>query len=1011
METENLKSLSTQDNININICEEIKKSIETIILYRSLYILKKKFDLHKPKIRTLYNSFNIDKNSNVIQYNSYQVSIENFVIITETIFKECNILITTLKNPKDIFLSNLFLNLNQKMMEMNEILNEIKNYITDENNSLVKKYNNLFYDKKIKPNIIKNILENKQNKKLKKENKTILNIEKNYYNSSEINNIDIGIISITNEKQNDIMVESNNENEDEEIQKTIVEYNRKGKIIKTYSRIINDNLTLSINKGNKIFEKRKKENILNMKFFKLSDNNDDFIGNHMQNIIENNNNFDFINEKDEYNIENDEKNKTVSIYSNLIDIENGRNFNNILYIETLPLIIADYMQQFPYYCIIEIENDLANELNILFDKELIEKMNNYEEALKNKNQNFISKELNKCEIMKNKIENNIKIYENLISEKKTKGENVIFLENMLERLLAKNIVVQDRISQLKTESNNNISKNEINTKNELNITNNNIELNNISKYSNIGTKLTEQNMNNNRIYNEYSNSKIKLSEIGKAKLTINQMNTNMNYSKNPVIKTNRTYKVNKINKTDNNSKMLASIKEIFLFYSRQHNLIGSKSLFEDLEKKMEHLTSSDFYKFCVEYSIPITRQKSLEIYKKSLTKNPSTYNKSGLMNFDEFLSSLKLIANYINQSKLDLLQKNILQDKEKLNSIEKRQIKLKETEQYNNSVNLNNNKNINNKYNFDKGEFYFECEKKKLINSIFNLENKYNNEKGKTENEIMNNLLLYIGINSNNDYKSKLKGFLLPFKIHEKQKSLVKAKYGIGSKLESEIKEASKIYILEKNEQKKLKLSKEVLEKQMSFKNKKKMFKLKNEILINNLNKKINRKYSDKLSDLKNELKRKEEENLEIKKKEEYVRKNIISWNKLDNFDVNNLDIDEDEKKLFIDSDNSDEEIINKISNGNINDNNAKKKTKKKRLNKNNSAIELIPKKKMLLPPIINKENIENDNIDKEDFNNINNNDLNEILNKDYSIKKSESNFFGDLSAITDNSHNINKSE
>ena len=200
METENLKSFSTQDNININICEEIKKSIETIILYRSLYILKKKFDLHKPKIRTLYNSFNIDKNSNVIQYNSYQVSIENFVIITETIFKECNILITTLKNPKDIFLSNLFLNINQKMMEMNKILNEIKNYITDENNSLVKKYNNLFYDKKIKPNIIKNILENKQNKKLKKENKTILNIEKNYNNSSEINNIDIGIISITNEK-------------------------------------------------------------------------------------------------------------------------------------------------------------------------------------------------------------------------------------------------------------------------------------------------------------------------------------------------------------------------------------------------------------------------------------------------------------------------------------------------------------------------------------------------------------------------------------------------------------------------------------------------------------------------------------------------------------------------------------------------------------------------------------------------------------------------------------------
>ena len=38
---------------------------------------------------------------------------------------------------------------------MNGILNEIKNYITDENNSFVKKYNILFYDKKIKPHIIK----------------------------------------------------------------------------------------------------------------------------------------------------------------------------------------------------------------------------------------------------------------------------------------------------------------------------------------------------------------------------------------------------------------------------------------------------------------------------------------------------------------------------------------------------------------------------------------------------------------------------------------------------------------------------------------------------------------------------------------------------------------------------------------------------------------------------------------------------------------------------------------
>ena len=142
---------------------------------------------------------------------------------------------------------------------------------------------------------------------------------------------------------------------------------------------------------------------------------------------------------------------------------------------------------------------------------------------------------------------------------------------------------------------------------------------------------------------------------------------------------------------------------------------------------------------------------------------------------------------------------------------------------------MNLNKNINNdKYSFDKGEFFFECEKKKLVNSIFNLENKYNNEKNKSENEVMNNFLIYIGINSNNDYKSKLKGFLLPFNSHEKTKSLEKSKYGIGSKLESEIVEASKIYVKDKNEKKKIILSKEVIDKQLLFKNKKKMFKLTN---------------------------------------------------------------------------------------------------------------------------------------------------------------------------------------
>ena len=999
--TENFLSVPSQDNNELDICEEIKKSIEAIILYRSLYILKKKFQLKKPKIRSLYNSFNIDKNSNVAQYNSYQVNIENFVIICETIFKECNILLTTLTNPKDIFLSNIFLNMNRKINEMNGILNDIKTYITEQNNSLVKKYNNLFYNKKIKPNLIKNILENKQNQSTKKTyNKKSLNS----YNNNQMNinyqsneKIDMNIVTI--EKEKEIKNETNQDEEEEEIQRTIVEYNRKGKVIRTFNRIANDNLTLSINKENEKNEKKKKlKNTIKEKiqYFQINNNND-FVGSYMQNILEKSTNFEVINEKEEeYNYENDEKNKTVSMYK-LIDIENNINYNNILYIETLPLIIADYMQQFPFYCIIETESDLANELNILFDKELIEKMNNYEEALKFKNENYITKEIYKYEKSKIKIENNIKIYENLINEKKSKGDNTLILENMLEKLLAKNIVIQDKISQLKSESNNNNNNNtikyELNTKNDYQDANisNNMELNDISRYTNIGVKLSESNNNKTLNNYEYNKSKIKLSDIGKEKMSISQLNTNLKYKKSINTKPNIT-----TDRTDNNTKINNSVKDIFNFYSRQHNSVGSNGLFADVEKNMEHLTTSEFSKFCVEFNIPITRQKCNDIYKKSLSLSPSKENKSQLMNLEAFIYSLKYIANNIHQNKLSLLQRNIQQEKSKLNSLEMKQVKIKEMEKYNNSLNLNSDNNTNkNKSTFDKGEFYFECEKKKYMNSIFNLENKYNNEKNKTEDEIMNNFYVYIGINSNNEYKSKLKGFLLPFRTREKKKSLTKSKNGIGSRLESEMREVNKIFIMRKNEQKKLVLSKEVLEKQLLYKEKKKLFKIKNERLNEHIEKKINKKYADKLSDFRNELKRKKLEKIEMKKKEEMDKKNIISWNKLEDFDVSNLEIDEDEKKLFIESDNSDEdeEIINRMCNY------------KKRLNKNNSAMDLTSKNSLLLPPITKKINLEKDNSLKDE---LNSNEFKEIINNDYNMKKEETNNFGNLSAITNNNQNFN---
>ena len=557
---------------------------------------------------------------------------------------------------------------------------------------------------------------------------------------------------------------------------------------------------------------------------------------------------------------------------------------------------------------------------------MVEKINKYEESLKSKNEKIINKEYQNFLLRKNKIENNIKIYENLINEKKIKGENTSYLESMLEKLLMNNIIVQNKLSELKSQNRTIFEKEdqELNNNIESNFETSNIT--SISKIENNNSNINSKTLN---LKPKPKLNKVRIKAIRKPKL-----DTNINFDKSKIS--------NKSNKTDANSKL------------------------SDLEKNMEQIGSSEFYKFCTEFNIPITRHKSNDIFKKALMLSTSTYHKLRLMNFDEFLISLKLIAKEINQNKLELIRKNIENEKIKLNEVEEKQKKQRELEKYNNSINFGNKITNNKKALFDKSEFYYQCEKKKFHNEIFNLENKYTAEKNKDEEEIFNNFLNYLGINSKNDYKKKLKGFLLPFQIHDKKKNLIKVKNGIGSKLESEIIEASKIFALQKEERMKISLSKEMIEKRNKFEEKKRLFKLKNEKLIKDIEKNENRKYSDKLIDLRNELNRKKLEKIEMQKKEEYEKKNIISWNRLENFNINSMDVDEIEK-ICNDTNNSDEEIINKFSEENH--------KFRKSIQKNNSAFQLMSKNNNFNFPKISKKtniDIDNDFLNENEFDNKN---------------------------------------
>ena len=110
------------------------------------------------------------------------------------------------------------------------------------------------------------------------------------------------------------------------------------------------------------------------------DIDDEVITELIQNINENKNN------KNDNN--NNKLNKEMSININEENnYENNLNksdSNNYIFIETLPLIIADFLQSHMNNAIVESEDELSKELKILFDNEIIKRMNEYKNVLKDK---------------------------------------------------------------------------------------------------------------------------------------------------------------------------------------------------------------------------------------------------------------------------------------------------------------------------------------------------------------------------------------------------------------------------------------------------------------------------------------------------------------------------------------------------------------------------------------------------------------------------------------------------
>jgi len=110
---------------------------------------------------------------------------------------------------------------------------------------------------------------------------------------------------------------------------------------------------------------------------------------------------------------------------------------------------------------------------------------------------------------------------------------------------------------------------------------------------------------------------------------------------------------------------MRGLLEIFHFYARQH--IPLNKQFDDLKEIMNQMDLGEFTVFCKDFSIPLTKQKEVEVFKKcSMNHMP--------LKFEHFQNCLLKLAQEITRGKVDSLSKRL---KDVVRAIQKKERELK----------------------------------------------------------------------------------------------------------------------------------------------------------------------------------------------------------------------------------------------------------------------------------------------------------------------------------------------
>lgn len=491
-----------------------------------------------------------------------------------------------------------------------------------------------------------------------------------------------------------------------------------------------------------------------------------------------------------------------------------------IYSETLPLIIADFLTSENSLVILDYSDKIRNNLRVLFDNEILERLGEKEISKVNI---IKTEQLKELLLSLSKTEQNIKNYNELLLKMKASGSKTLFIEKTLDKLEKTKKWLQDKIQSIQDDtntyneyeaaiqkqkqlggiippikekedkeqeeehSNDNINLIEekehqseipfhqkqltpVRIKSDKSLPNpaDPLELQSQPPHES-SYQIPMESVNKNPGYTQQPTQKQMISETDAFNSQINSkrnqetlnVSLTLSQSENVSVQTSKIskaekkgYRIKPRREMTTEEKREIAIKEIFYFYSRQHTMVGYKSTFDSIKDKLDHMNLSEFCKFCTEFRILITKQLLIEIFKK-------TAGNTKEMSLQEFTVSLSKIAKTINDEKIRNLKKKIIGFRK-----------------------TTTNQNIGNSVLVRQEQIDEEINRMKAEVEIL---------KEKTNQELLEELYAYLEIDNDKEYKKKMKGFNLPYKINAENKVNVNVKPLIGKVKKFDLKTAREI--------------------------------------------------------------------------------------------------------------------------------------------------------------------------------------------------------------------------